>query len=803
MSNNTNIPPGAPGIEPRWTSGSKSGIGKSINAYSDVAFTISDGILNEVFYPREDIACIRDMELLVTDGSQFFSEEKRDTIHQINWMKEGVPAFHILNTCNQNRYCIEKEIIADPLRDTVLQQIIFKPASKYKWNQANLYVLLSPHINNHGSGNNGWKGYYNGIPMLFANRDNITLALACSSDYLKCSVGYVGSSDGYTDLKLHNKMEWEYEKAGNGNIALTAQIDISKNKKVVLALGFGKTADDAGSQALSSLLDGFDLARERYIYEWQKWQRLLKNIKSGRNTIGRNFRSSAAVLRIHDSKKFPGGIIASLSIPWGNQKSNGDLGGYHLVWPRDLAMSSGGFLELETKDNLLRILNYLMSTQKPDGCWTQNMWLEGVSYWNGIQMDQVALAILLVNSAYQQKFLNEERMERYWPIVRKAILYLITNGPSTQQDRWEEESGLTPFTLAAEIAALLAGAGLAEANNEMEIAQYCRETADYWNNNIENWLYVTDTAVSNEMGIEGYYIRINPFCLSAKEIKDKYINLKNHEGDDGKILLVDLISVDALALVRFGLRSADDPRILNTLKVIDAKLKVNTPYGPCWHRYSKDGYGEDVNGNFSSTQGIGRAWPLLTGERGHYEIAAGNIEGAKNLLKAMELFSNNSLLPEQIWDTADIPEKDLFFGKHSGSAMPLTWAHAEYIKLCSSIKRKKIADMPMFTQERYIKQKITSPFAVWRFNLQQKVISYAKRLRIEVMAEAVVRWTENNWETFKDSGTKDTGLGIYVADIACNNSKRTNIIFTFFWKKEERWENKNFEVKIENGRELC
>ena len=419
MPHNTTIPPGAPGMPPRWTSSSKSGIGKSINATSDLAFTIGHGILNEVFYPREDIACIRDMELIVTDGNHFFSEEKRDTNHQISWMKEGVPAFHILNTCHEKRYCIEKEIITDPLRDTLLQQIIFKPSSEYKWPECNLYVLLSPHINNHGSGNDGWKGYHNGIPMLFAHRDNITLALACSSAYLKCSVGYVETSDGYTDLKQHYKMEWEYQKADNGNIALTAQIDISKNKKVLLAVGFGRTADDAANQAWSSILDGFDLAKERYIYEWQKWQRLLKNIKSDRNTVGRNFRSSAAVLRIHDSKKFPGGIIASLSIPWEQSKSDGDLG-YHLVWPRDLVLSSGGFLELETKDNLLRVLNYLMSTQKNDGCWSQNMWLEGVAGWNGIQMDQVALPILLVNTSYHQKFLTKERMQRYWANRKKS-----------------------------------------------------------------------------------------------------------------------------------------------------------------------------------------------------------------------------------------------------------------------------------------------------------------------------------------------------------------------------------------------
>ncbi|MEO6813653.1 MAG: glycoside hydrolase family 15 protein, partial [Ginsengibacter sp.] len=722
MPNNTNEAPGSPGTAPRWTSSSKSGIGKSINAASDVSFTLSHGIVNEVFFPREDIACIRDMELIVTGKNQFFSEEKRDTKHEINWMKEGVPAFHIINTCLQEKYTIEKEVITDPIRDTLLQQIIFKPSGKNKLSAFNLYVLLSPHIHNHGEGNSGWKGDYKGVPMLFAHRDNITLALACSSNFLKCSVGYVGQSDGYTDLKQHKQMEWEYQKADDGNIALTAQIDISKNKKIVLAIGFGRTPEEAGNHAWASILDGFDIAKEKYIYEWERWQRLLKSVKSDRNKIGRNFRTSAAVLRMHESKKFPGGIIASLSIPWGQSKGDGDLGGYHLVWPRDLVLSSGGFLELRAKDDVLRILNYVMTTQEKDGKWSQNMWLEGVPYWNGIQMDQVALAILMVNTSYHQKFLDEERCKRYWPIVKKAIGYLTMNGPFTQQDRWEEESGFTLFTLSAEIAALLAGAALAEANDEKEIARYCIETADYWNNNIERWTYVTNTFISKEIGVDGYYIRINPFDLPANEIKDKYLNLKNHEGDDGNVLLSELICVDALALVRFGLRAADDPRILNTIKVIDAKLKVDTPTGPCWHRYNNDGYGEDKNGNPYTTHGIGRAWPLLTGERAHYEIAAGNLETAKELLKTMESFSNNSLLPEQIWDTKDIPEKGLFFGKHSGSAMPLTWAHAEYIKLCSSIKEKKIVDMPQYTQERYIKQKVSSTNIIWRFKNQQKII---------------------------------------------------------------------------------
>ena len=380
--------------------------------------------------------------------------------------------------------------------------------------------------------------------------------------------------------------------------------------------------------------------------------------------------------------------------------------------------------------------------------------------------------------------------------VKKAIAFLLLHGPSTKQDRWEEESGLSPFTLAAEIAGLLAAAELADKNNEKAIAVLCREAADYWNESIEEWTYVTDTATCKEVGVDGYYMRINPYQSAASEIKNKIINLKNHKDDEGKMQLNELICVDALSLVRFGLRAADDPRILNTIKVIDAKLKVDTPSGPCWHRYNNDGYGEDKEGNPYDKYGIGRAWPLLTGERGHYEVAAGNFETAKNLLKSMDDFANNGLLPEQIWDTDDIPEKELFFGKPSGSAMPLTWTHAEYIKLCCSIKDGKVTDMPSYTRDRYILKTTTSPYVTWRFNWQVKKMDASKKLRIQLEAPATVHWTDDNWKTTKETSTKDTGLPVYIADIASPGANASEIQFTFFWKESNKWEDKNFSVEI-------
>ena len=561
---------------------------------------------------------------------------------------------------------------------------------------------------------------------------------------------------------------------------------------------FGLKAEDAGHRGWASLLDGFDTAKERYIAEWDQFQNNLKSVKSDRNKIGKNLLVSATVLNLHQSKIFPGAVLASLSIPWGETIGDQNIGGYHLVWPRDLVESSGGFLALESKEEVYKILNYLMSTQEEDGKWSQNMWLDGVPCWTGLQMDEIALPISVIDQYQCQYNMDPGKLKRYWQGIKKAISVLVVNGPSTQQDRWEEEAGLSSFTLATEITALLGAASLAETNHEPDIAVYCRETADYWNEQIENWTYITDTPLSKEAGVEGYYMRINPYHQPAEEVKNNFIYIKNRTSENGKMHLYELICVDALALVRFGLRAANDPKILNTIKLIDQKLKVETPYGPCWHRYTNDGYGEDEDGNAysNSGNGIGRAWPLLTGERAHYEIAAGNIEVAKELLKTMDGFANNGLLPEQVWDTTDLPEKGLFLGKHTGSAMPLTWAHAEYIKLCSSIKDKRIFDMSLQTEERYLKKKSPSPYTIWRFNWPCTNISSNKVLRIEVLAPAMVHWSLDNWKTQFDINTKDTQLGVYLADIDLKDKNSDEIKFTFLWKEANKWENKDFVVKI-------
>ncbi len=789
--------PGAPGIPGKWTSSAKSGIGKSLSAYSQISFTLSHGTLNEVYYPREDNACIRDMELLVTNGTNFFSEEKRDTQHQTQMAEPGVPAYKITNICNHNKYMIEKEVITDPLRNTLLQKVTFKPLEGNRSNY-HLYVLLAPHISNMAAGNTAWLGEYKGVPMLFAKRENITLALACSVPWIKRSVGYVGISDGYTDIFANKTMQWEYNLAQNGNIALTAELELQHSgDEFVLALGFGSDEYEAGQNARSSLLEGFDAAKQLYVVQWQVWHKSINDCKLDDCIASEKlFRNSVAIMRMHEADHFPGGIIASMSIPWGYDKGDENVGGYHLVWPRDLVQCCGGFFAFNAIEDSMRVLTYLMATQEADGYWPQNMWLEGNPYWNGLQLDQIAFPVLLIGRCRREKKLSSHLENQCWESVKSGIRFLINNGPVSPQERWEEESGISVSTLATCIAALLTAANFAEDKNKPDEAQYLRETADYWNSQIENWLYVTGTPLAKSAGVEGYYIRINPDGRPINEISEQILPLKNRLPDDRDIKLGDLVSVDALALVRFGLRDPHDPKILNTVKVIDQLLKVDTPNGPCWHRYVKDGYGEQTDGSPYDATGIGRAWPLLTGERAHYEIAAGNRNYAIELLHTMEIFSSHELLPEQVWDTEDIPEHDLYLGKHTGSALPLVWAHAEYVKLCASINNNQIFDMPDHTVERYIKADVKSRLDVWRLDIPCNHLHKGNSLRIETKSPVSVTWTGDDWNTSNQSDSKNSGLGIYYTDLPANQLAGNQVIFTFYWVEAQHWEGRNFNLLI-------
>jgi glucoamylase len=791
--------PGAPGIPARWTSSVKTGVGTAPTVRSSLWFTLSHGIVNEIYYPRVDYACTRDFGLIVTNGTDYFAEEKRDTRSAVHQIAGGVPAFALVNTAIDGRFRIDKTVLSDPGREVLLQRIRFVPLEG-RLEDYRLYALLSPHLVNRGARNTAWVDDFKGVPMLFASGRGHALALASSAPYRARSVGYVGFSDGWQDLSRHFALTWGYDEARDGNVALTAEIDLPAcSGEFVLALGFGRRPAEAAHRTMRSLKDGFDAAVVEYVTGWDAWQKGLLPLDPADAGDGNNtYRIGAAVLRCHEASSFPGGLIASLSIPWGFNKGDEDLGGYHLVWPRDLAESAGALVACGAMDDARRVLRWFEATQEADGHWPQNCWLDGTAYWTGVQMDECAFPVLLVDLLWREAGLGEHELRRFWPMVRRAVAYVVQNGPVTGQDRWEEDGGFAPFSLAVEISALLAAAGLAEHIGDPG-ASYLRETADLWNERIESWLYVTDTPLARSLGVEGYYMRIAPPDVpDGASLADGFVPIKNRPADQTYVHAGAVVSPDALALVRFGLRAPDDPRIRNTVAAIDALLKVDLPAGPCWRRYNGDGYGEHEDGSPFDGTGIGRPWPLLTGERAHYELAAGNRAGAQALLRAFEGFaSDGHLLPEQVWDAEDIPARELFRGRPSGSALPLVWAHAEHIKLLRSLRDGRVFDMPPEPRRRYQQEGVRSPFTFWRLNCKSRALPAGKRLRLELRAPAVAHWSGDGWQSVRDTPTRDSGFGTHVADLdTAEIAAGGAVVFTLYWLNEARWEGADYWLRV-------
>ena len=284
------------------------------------------------------------------------------------------------NTSIDGRYLIEKDIVSDPSADVVLQRVRFT-ALQGTLSDYRLYALLAPHLANHGAGNTAWVGDYKGVPVLYAERDGCALALACSAPWISRSVGFVGYSDGWQQLDTSGRIVDAYQRAENGNVAMIGEVDASASGGTfVLSLGFGGKAAEAGQRAVNSLITGFDRIAEEYIAGWERWQRGRQALPCSDPIARPLVDFSAAVLRIHESKSFRGGVIASLSIPWGFNKGDDDLGGYHIVWPRDLVEAAGGFLAVGALADARRVLRYLLVTQDADGHWAQNMWLDGSPY---------------------------------------------------------------------------------------------------------------------------------------------------------------------------------------------------------------------------------------------------------------------------------------------------------------------------------------------------------------------------------------------------------------------------------------
>jgi glucoamylase len=594
----------------------------------------------------------------------------------------------------------------------------------------------------------------------------------------------------------HFKMAWEFSAAENGNIALTGEINLKGGDEFTLAISLGYSYQSAAANLLQSLATPFDFHHAAYV---RQWQRTVVNPRFDFSTQtsdnGRTYRLSRCVLLAHEDKIFQGALAASMSIPWGETKGDNDIGGYHLVWTRDLVQSATALLASGATDAPVRALIWLTAFQRADGSFPQNSWVDGTAYWPGLQLDEIAAPILLAWRVRREG--AAIGLFNPWIMISRAATYLILQGPVTAQERWEENAGYSPSTLATVIAGLVCAAEFAKEQAETKTSDFILEYADWLVTHLEEWTVTTRGELVE--GFRRHYIRINP---TNAEVPDPHadpnttmIPIANGGGlYPGR----NVVGGDFLHLVRLGIRNANDPIVLDSIQIVDRIIKRNLPQGPCWRRYNHDGYGQKDDGGAFDGTGVGRSWPILAGERGHYELAAGR--DPMPWITAMEKFANEGgMITEQLWDADDMPDGSMKCGRPTGAAMPLCWSHAEYVTLVRSRRDGVCFERVEPAFQRYVVNPVPSRHEIWSFRHQLRQLSHQKILRIIVAAEATIVWSADHWATANKSDTMNrTGLNLWFADLATKDLPNGSIVeFTFFWKDTQSWEGRNWQIDIE------
>lgn len=787
---------GAPGIEPRWARGNKCGVGTAYSADSRIWYTLWNGILTEVFSPTIDRPQVRDCQFLISDGEGMFHEEKRDLRPRVERLNSRALGHRIRSEDPEGRYVLHKEVIAHPHLPCVLLQVRLEGEAE-SLKGLRLHLLCAPHLQIGGVGNNAYVLEVAGQQILAADKQERSLAVAASRAFEHCSCGYVGASDGWTDLKRHGHLQWEFDHARDGNVAVVGSWHGSLDQPLTIALAIGDGMHHAVTTALQALGGSFDQHRDRFLDQWAAPCRSRRSLESSAGDGGRLYDSSYSVLLGHEDKTFPGALIASLAIPWGEVRGGPEVAGYHLVWCRDMVHNALGLWAAGNREIPLRALIYLAASQEADGGYPQNFWLSGESHWSGVQLDEVAFPILLAWHLRQN-----DCLAHFDPtgMVRAGASYLIRHGPATEQERWEETSGYSPSTLASNIAALICAAEFLRAAGDSESAKFAEQYADWLAANIERWTVTCEGSLVD--AIPRHFIRLLPVSIH-NHIPDEnpdhaLLVLANQApGVDPEIPARECVDAGFLELVRYGIRDPHDPLIVDSLRVVDAVLKADLPQGPCWRRYTRDGYGQRDDGSAYEGWGRGRCWPLLTGERGHYEFAAGR--DARPYLQAMERFGEPfSLLPEQVWDADDLPEAHMTLGGATGAVRPLVWAHAEYIKLLRSVQDGHPFDRIPAVAQRYSSgnQHHDTPLELWKPNRRAPAVRAGKTLRFQAAEPFHLRWTCDDWETAEEQDATLTGLGIAFSDVPTAPDQQGCIRAALYWPARDRWESEEQQIRI-------
>jgi glucoamylase len=788
---------GHPGIAPSWATSSKDGVGTAYSTSSRVWFTLAQGIVTEVYYPTIDRPQIRDAQFLVTDGETFFHEEKRSLRSEVVRLEAQTLGYHVTSADPEGRYRLEKEIICDPHQSCVLLRATVVAAEEWL-KKLRIYFLLAPHLEVGGSNNSAMKKDVAGRQTLVAWKNNTFLALGCDRGFSRASCGFVGASDGWQDLHDNFKMDWEFDRAEQGNVALMGEIDLEPGNEFTIAIAFGDSRHAAATVLSQSFAIPFAQHRERFIDQWQRICCVLHTLDHVAVDGGDLYRSSRILLLAHEDKTFGGALIASASIPWGDTKGDEDLGGYHLVWVRDMVNSASALLASGDKVTPLRALVYLACSQTSDGGFPQNFWIDGTPYWKGMQLDEVAFPIMLAWRLWKAEALEE--FDPY-PMVKAAARHLIERVPVTLQERWEEASGFSPSTLASCIAALICAADFARARGDAAAARFIEDQADFLEAHVETWTVTSEGSLVP--GIPRHYIRILPADVNdpapVEDPNTGVLELANRPpGEPSQFPAKDIVDAGFLELVRYGVRQAGDRLMEDSLRVIDAVLRVPTPYGPAWRRYNYDGYGPHADGRAYTGWGIGRAWPLLAGERAHYELAAGR--DVRPLISAIENFaSQGGLLPEQVWDQPDIPAARMYLGKPAGSAMPLVWAHAEYIKLLRSVNDGQIFDLIPIVAQRYGQGLGRKDLEIWKPRRRVRAIAAGSMLRIVLPGTFSLRWSRDQGNSLEEVASTSSGMGLGFVDLPTSAGQSGTVRFTLQGTENALLEDTVHEVQVKPG----
>jgi glucoamylase len=756
--------PGAPGIRPTWTSSAKDIVTTGLGI-SRVWVTLGYGILNEIYWPETGEPQVRDLGFIVAGPSGWF-EVKRVNRYRISLPEPYLPLPHI--THEGESYRLVLDVVPDPLRDVVL--ISYRLIG----DGVRLYPLLAPHLSNDGERNNARAG-----DDLAAWKGQRALCLVSDAGFSRSSAGYVGISDGWQDFARNGRMTWTYVEAVEGNVALTGELNANQG---TLALGFSNTITGARTKARSSLSEGYQAIQQRFIRDWQDWGKSL-DIPEAPADIRREAYLSAAVLKVHKDRSYPGSIVASLSVPWGNASDSS--GGYHLVWARDCVEAGLGLLAVGQIEDARSMLSYLVATQNADGSWSQNSFPDGRPFWGGIQLDEVAFPVILATKLAEENQLRG--LEGVRAMIGRASRYLVHNGPISPQDRWEENAGISPFTLGVQIVALIAAAECLEG----EERAFVLSLADYWNERIEDWTYVAGGPLATEFGVDGCYVRIGP--AAAQGGLRGRVNIANRVGES--LPAVAMVGMEYLHLVRLGLRAADDQRIDNTLKITEALLKVITPSGIAYHRYNHDGYGEHADGSPYNGTGIGRAWPLLTGERGHFELQCGG-DPLQYLGMMTRMTGPAGLIPEQVWDGPPIPERGLEPGKPTGGAMPLVWAHAEFLKLLYARKEKRPLEL-LTCVESHMRRKPTAGTWHWCIDAPFDVLPVDRDLLIDMDAPFRLHLGFDGWQAIEDRPSSPLPFGRHGVRLTTGELADRGVLdFTMYFMDKTRWHGIDYQVRL-------